>query len=288
MQTLRLALLAGLAPLAFAQAPPQFEVASIKPSAPSADMRVNLGYHVDGAMVTCSRLTLLDYIRMAWQIKDFQISGPEWLKSGGDRFDIVGRLPEGGKPDQVRDMLKALLIERFHLQFHNESKDFPVYALVVLKSGIHMTENAVDDSDIKGKPPTEVAASGGPEGVAIKLGKGSFNFGNNTLQVTKLDMPNFANVLTRFVDRPVVDMTGLTGTYDFSFKLTDEDYMVMQIRAGLSAGVPMPPQALKMLDIPSGDSLHSGLQSVGLKLDPRKAPLPVLVIDKADKTPTDN
>jgi hypothetical protein len=106
-----------------------------------------------------------------------------------------GKLPEGGKPGQVRDMIKSLLIERFHC---------------------------------------------------------------------------------------------LTGSYDFSFKLTDEDYMVMQIRAGLSAGYPMPPQALKMLDIPSDDSLHSGLQSVGLKLDPRKAPLPVLVIDKADKTPTDN
>jgi uncharacterized protein (TIGR03435 family) len=291
MQTIRLALLAALAPLAFPQALPQFEVASFKPSAPGADYHVNLGYHIDGAMVSCSHLSLRDLIRIAYLVKDYQIAGPEWLAT--DRFDMSAKLPDGAKQDQVRDMIKSALAERFHLKVHTESKEFPVYGLIVIKGGIHIKESphdeAPEEADTARKPATEVAASGGPEGVTVNIGKGSsFAFGDNGLQATKLTMPAFADLLSRFVDRPVVDMTGLTGSYDFSIKVTEEDYRAMQIRSAISAGVVLPPQAMRLLDMSSGDSLHSALQGLGLKLDPRKAPLEVLVIDQADKKPTEN
>jgi uncharacterized protein (TIGR03435 family) len=289
MTSLRLAFVAALAPLAFCQALPQFEVASIKPSKPGADFKVNLGYHIDGAMVSCRFLSLRDYIRMAYQVKDYQINAPEWLAS--ERFDISAKLPEGGKEDQVRDMFKSLLAERFNLKFHRETKEFPVYALVEAKGGSKLKESAVDPSapaDTK-KAPSEVAASGGPQGVSVSLGNGSFfTFADNQLQGTKLTTANFTDLLARFVDRPVVDQTGLKGNYDFLLKLSPEDYMIMQIRSAVSAGVQLPPQALKMLDMPSGDSLASAMQALGLKLDPKKAPLEVMVIDRADKTPTEN
>ena len=101
-------------------------------------------------------------------------------------------------------------------------------------------------------------------------------------------MVAFCDTLARFMDKPVVDMTELKGTYDITLNFTPEDYTAMLIRSAISAGVALPPQALKALEYSSGDSLASGLQLVGLKLDSRKAPLPVLVVDKIEKTPTAN
>ena len=123
----------------------------------------------------------------------------------------------------------------------------------------------------------------------VDLGKGSyFSFANNKLEAGKIELSRFADVLARFMDRPVVDMTDLKGAYDLTLNFTPEDYTAMLIRSAVAAGVSMPPQALKMLEISSGDSLTSALQSVGLKLDSRKAPLPVLVVDKMEKSPSEN
>jgi uncharacterized protein (TIGR03435 family) len=290
MTSLRLAFVAALAPLAFGQALPQFEVASIKPMQPGADFKVSLGYRIDGAQVSCKGLSIRDYIRMAYRVNDYQISAPEWLAS--ERFDIVAKLPEGGKEDQVRDMFKSLLAERFNVKLHHDSKEFSVYALVAAKSGLKLKESETDPSQPAvdpTKPPTQVAANGGPQGVSVNLGNGSvFTFADNQLQGTKLTMASFVDLLARFEDRPVVDQTGLTGRYDFTLKLSQEDYMIMQIRSAVTAGVQLPPQALKMLDMPSGDSLASAMQALGLKLEAKKAPIEVLVIDHADKTPTSN
>jgi uncharacterized protein (TIGR03435 family) len=280
----------ALAPLAFSQAPPQFEVASIKPSPPSAtDFHVDIGVHIDGAQVKCNSLSLKDYIRMAYDVKEYQVTGPEWIAT--ERFDIVAKLPEGAKREQLRDMIKALLADRFHLKLHKESKEFPVYGLVVTKGGSKLKESKEDaDGAAIGIAAgnANVNASGGPEGVNISLGGGSFfSFADNRIEAKKLDMPRFAETIARFTDRPVVDMTGLTGRYDFTIDVTTEDYNAMRVRSAISAGVVLPPQAMRALEA-SGDSLASGLQALGLKMEPRKAPLDVLVVDQADKVPTEN
>jgi uncharacterized protein (TIGR03435 family) len=287
-QELRFALLAAFAVFAFAQtAPKQFEVASIKQVEPG-DRRVDLGYHIDGQMVSCTALSLRDYIRLAWQVKDYQIAGPEWLAE--NRFDLRAKLPEGAKGDDIREMIKSLLGERFHMKVHMDSKEFPVYALVQAKGGSKLTESAPDSTDEAGaKPVTNVQATGSAQGVNISLGRGSFfTFADDRIEGKRLQMANFADVLARFMDKPVVDMTGLPGRYDFTLKITEEDYRAMQIRAAISAGITLNPQALKLLEMASGDSLHSALDLVGLKLESRKAPLEVLVIEQADKTPTEN
>lgn len=294
MQPIRFALLAaclaplaGLAPLAFGQTSPQFEVASIKLVQPG-DNRVDLAYHIDGAMVSCNALSLKDYIRLAWQVKDYQIVGPDWLAT--NRFDLRAKLPEGAKGDDVREMIKSLLTERFHLAVHKDSKEFLVYALVQTKGGSKLKESAPDTPEqAEEKPATNVAATGSAQGVNISLGKGAFfTLADNHVEGRRLDMATFATVLARFMDKPVVDMTGLTGRYDFTLSITQEDYLAMQIRAAMSSGITLDPRALKFLETASGDSLHSALDAVGLKLDSRKAPLEVLVIDRADKTPTEN
>jgi len=277
---------------AFGQtAHPEFEVASIRATDQSNPGQVSVGVHVDGAQVSISYFSLKDYIRVAYQLKDYQILGPDFIAS--ERFDIVAKIPEGVARDQVPAMLKALLEERFKIKTHMDSKEFPVYALVAAKGGFKLKETPVEAgaeaAETARAAPVNVTASGSARGVTVNLGRGSyFAFADNKLEAKKLTMVSFCDTLARFMDRPVVDMTELKGNYDITLNFTQEDYTAMLIRSALSAGVVLPPQALHALEMRSGDSLASALQLVGLKLDARKAPLPVLVVDKIEKAPTAN
>ncbi len=274
--------------VAFGQTP-QFEVASIRPSASSATDRVNVGVHIDGAQVTCNYFSLKDLIRMAYDVKDYQVTGPDFLAS--ERFDIAAKLPAGAGQDQVRDMMKALLTERFQVKLHRDAKEFPVYGLVVAKGGLKAKESPADEGsgeDVQ-RAPVNVTATGGRGGVNVNLGHGSyFTFADNKLEAKKLTMASFAEMLARFEDRPVVDMTGIKGNYDIELTFTPEDYLAMLIRSAIVAGVTMPPEALKAMQGASGDSLLAALEKVGLKMEGRKAPLEVLVVDHALKAPTEN
>ena len=266
----------------------EFEVASIRPSPPATQGQVQVGLHVDGAMIRINYLNLKDYIAMAYQMKLYQVIGPEWLASDAERFDISAKLPEKSNRSQVDQMLRSLLQDRFQLKTHTESKEFPVYALVLGKSALQLKESPPDNVDADAGQ-VNVAAGGSRNGVSVNLGNGSsFGFSNNQLEARKLTMLSFADTLSRFMDRPVVDMTGLTGNYDFTLKLTEEDYQAMLIRSAVAAGVNLPPQALRVLDNASDESLFSAIESQGLKLERRKEPLPVLVVDHSEKVPTSN
>jgi uncharacterized protein (TIGR03435 family) len=273
---------------------PQFEVASIRPSAGPGSDRMNIGVHVDGQRVSCTALNLKDYISTAFKLKIYQVEGPDFL--GSERFDINAKLPAGATQGQVADMLKALLIDRFQMKYHLSTKDFPVYALTVAKGGLKMKQSPPDPTDDSGDPgerpkapATNVSGSGGRGGVHIDLGHGSFfTMADNKFIARKLDLAGFAEVLARFEDRPVVNMTGLTGLYDFDLEFTPEDYMAMLIRSAIAAGVNLPPEALRALSGSSGDSLLSALERLGLKLETRKAPLDILVVDHIEKSPTEN
>jgi len=282
-------LIALSATAAFAQNPPrpEFEVATIRPSAQGIQEGATAGVRIDGAQVRCAALTLKDYIGMAYRIKLYQVSGPDWI--GSDRFDISATIPAGVPAAQMPEMMQRLLEDRFQVKIHREKKDFPVYALEVAKGGLKAQESAPDPSATDAKAPLTIAGSGSAQGISVNLGRGSsYSFANNKFEANRVDMPTLAAVLERFVDRPIVDMTDLTGHYDFALPVTDEDYRVMLIHAGVNAGVTLPPQALRLLDGASTPSLFDALQRVGLKLDARKAPLDVVVIDEVRKTPTEN
>jgi len=282
-------LIALSATAAFAQNPPrpEFEVATIRPSAQGIQEGATAGVRIDGAQVRCAALTLKDYIGMAYRIKLYQVSGPDWI--GSDRFDISATIPAGVPAAQMPEMMQRLLEDRFQVKIHHEKKDFPVYALEVAKGGLKAQESAPDPNASDTKAPLTIAGSGSAQGISVNLGRGSsYSFANNKFEANRVDMPTLAAVLERFVDRPIVDMTDLTGHYDFALPVTDEDYRVMLIHAGVNAGVTLPPQALRLLDGASTPSLFDALQRVGLKLDARKAPLDVVVIDEVRKTPTEN
>lgn len=274
---------------------PEFEVASIRPSGPQAPAQLGIGLHIDGAQVTLNYLALRDYIAMAYDLKNYQISGPEWLAS--TRFDIAAKVPAGTSRDQVRPMLKALLEDRFQMKTHRDTKEFAVYALVVAKGGIKMKESPLDPDGGDTSGPADsaraggvnITAQGGRGGVSANYGRGSsISFANNKFDGRKLSMRIFTEWLGRFMDRPVVDMTGLEGTYDMALEFTPEDYMAMMIRSAIAAGVVLPPQAMQLLQGASGDSLFSAVETLGLKLDSRKAPVEVLVVNKMEKMPTEN
>jgi len=294
MKTIRWVIPVALATVAaFGQTtppPPQFEVASIRPAPPATLGQVSLGLRIDGAQVSMRQFALKDEIAVAFNLKQYQISGPDWLAT--EKFDIVAKLPDGAPRDQVRPMLQALLLDRFQMKTHRENKDFPVYALVVGKSGLKMTAVPPDPADPdKGsdRPAVNVSVSGGRGGVVANYGNGSFfTLGDNRIEAKKMQMNYVADMLARFEDKPVVDMTELKGKYDFTLNFTEEDYRAMMIRAAISSGMALPPEAIQAMERASGDSLFSALQVLGLKLESRKAPLDVLVIDHMEKTPTEN
>jgi uncharacterized protein (TIGR03435 family) len=269
---------------------PAFEVASIRPSAGAPPQGVMVGVRIDGAQFRTTYLTLKDYIGMAYRVKLYQVSGPDWI--GADRFDVAATLPDGALPAQVPDMMQTLLADRFQLSLHREQKEFPVYALEPAKTGLKMTISPPNPEldNVDAKAPQSFTGAGSNQGVSVNLGGGaSFTFSNNKFEAKRISMAALAGTLERFLDRPVVDMTDLKGNYDFSFDVTGEDYQAMLIRSAVVAGVILPPAVLRVIEgSPTPTSLFDSMEKLGVKLVPRKAPLDVVVVDKVLKTPTEN
>ena len=278
------------ATVAFAQnsARMEFEVATIRPSAQSPEAGVTAGVRIDGAQFRSAFLTLKDYLATAYRVKVYQISGPDWISS--DRFDISATLPPGSA-NQIPEMIQHLLEDRFQIKMHREKKDFPVYVMEVGKGGLKMqaTGPDPDPANSDARTPVTITGSGNAQGVSVNLGRGaSYTFANNKFEGKRLTTEMIAATLERFVDRPIVDMTDLKGAYDITLEVTQEDYRAMLIHAAVAAGVSLPPEALRFLDGASVPSLFEAVQKVGLKLDARKAPLDMIVVDDARKTPTEN
>jgi uncharacterized protein (TIGR03435 family) len=276
---------------AFAQNTPRpaFEVASIRPAAETPPQNYTAGVRIDGAQFRSSYLTLKDDLAMAYRVKIYQISGPDWI--GSDRFDMAATIPQGVPTTQIPVMMQSLLEERFQVKLHREKKEFPVYALQLAKGGMKMQASAPDPdaatADVNAAK--NFTGGGSAQGVSVSLGPGSsFTFANGRFEAKRVTMLTMAAVLERFLDRPVVDMTDLKGNYDPAFDVTTDDYRIMLVRSAVVAGVVLPPEALRVLDAGSPSSLFDALEKLGLKLEARKAPLDVLVIDGALKTPTSN
>jgi uncharacterized protein (TIGR03435 family) len=272
------------------QASPSFEVASIRTSSDQV-AQVSAGMRIAGSQVRLVAMSLKEYIVIAYGVKPQQIVGPDWL--GHTRFDLAATIPAGGSAEQVPEMLRALLTDRFQMTMHRETKEFPVYALGVAKGGPKMQPStaAVPTAETPGEkaPAVNVTASGSSAGSTVDLGRGSsLAFGNNRLEVRKMTMASFAEVLTRFLDRAVLDETRLAGEYDVTLNIAPEDYMPLMVRSGVNAGVALPPQALRLLDGANTDPLSGPLRDVGLTLESRKAPLELVVVDAISKTPTEN
>lgn len=215
----------------------RFEVASVKanPSGPLAGFSEDI---TPEGRFSARNVTLWNLIRLAYHLRDLQISGgPGWIKNDG--FDVEARPASPVSRDKMSQMLRSLLIERFQLKAHTESRSLSAYALAVSSSGSRL------------QPST------GADGPKIsKLGQ---------LVMPKMSLDQLAQILEFDLDRPVIDRTGLAGDFAIHLQWTRErdrtaagDVPVDQSRPSIFAAVQ---------------------EQLGLKLESIKAPVDVLVID---------
>jgi uncharacterized protein (TIGR03435 family) len=220
----------------------------------------------------------------AYDVKGYQITGPAWLAS--ERYDIAAKVPAGATKEQVDVMWQNLLLERFGVRLHHESKEFKVEELVVAKGGPKLKEPAQDPTaPLPPGPPDFKDGQLRSPGLVTTL---SVN-GHAHAFAKAQPLSKLTEMLSNTLHRPVLDKTGLTGKYDFDieFRLDLNGLQLPGPPPGLpGAGTAAPPG--ENASDPGQDLAAAVEQQLGLRLVASTAMLDVLIIDKAEKVPTDN
>jgi uncharacterized protein (TIGR03435 family) len=255
---------------------PTFDVASIKANK-SGDGRMMMRPQ-PGGRFTGTNVTLRMLINNAYLLRDPQtVGGPDWINS--ERFDIEAKADGNPSFGQMRLMIQSLLADRFKLIAHHETRQLPVYALVLLKTGKtgpHLVLHSDDAKcvDISAGPPPPPANGATPPPTPC----GGFLAGSGHMAAQRVTMDTLSRVLGQFVDRMVVDHTGLTGAYDLDFEFTP-----VQTPPGFQPG------SVPDTGDPSAPPLifTAVQEQLGLKLESQTAPVDVLVIDHVEQ-PSEN
>lgn len=211
---------------------------------------MDLGNSSHGRL-TLTNVTLSECLRFAFKIyTDDQIAGPDWIKDHRILFDIVAQAPPETPRDKLRQMALTLLTERFQLTLHHESRELRYLALVADKGGLKMHE-------------TKEGAPAGRE--IVRPGH---------IVYQRVSGQTLAVLLTRFTEQAILDMTGLKGQYDVDLQWTPD-----RVNA----------EAAELVDMTTAPSLFSAVrEQLGLKLEARKGPLDVVVVDHAERIPIGN
>ncbi|WP_420237804.1 TIGR03435 family protein [Telmatobacter bradus] len=241
-----------------AQKLPQFEVATIKPFNPHGGLAgvMNFG----GGRIYAGHMTVRTLLMIACNVQDFQVKGgPDWIDR--EFVNVDAKAPEDSPSakrkvasireplsNEQRQMLLALLLERFHLKYRVEQKDAPVYLLERGKGDLKLD---------KPEDPNAPAWFGGLEGGAVTNSTG--------IAATNINMPALAEKLGTYFQRPVLDKTGMSWNFDFRYQQAAND----------------PETKSTVEDVTS--AIDSSLHGLGLKLTPAKAPVTILVIDSAQE-----
>jgi bla regulator protein BlaR1 len=227
-----------------ADASPAFLVATIKPSDPDSASR-GWGFPTEGRHVSAVNATVENIMEVAYGIHTKQIVGaPVWLSK--DRYNINGIPDVAGVPDfiQKREMYQKLLADRFHLVFHRETREMPIYAITIAKGGPILTPANPNETHIN------TGNSGGG--------------GQRTLKFTNISMSDFSLNMNFYEDRPVIDQTSLPGRYDFTLRWTDD------LSRENETGAP--------------PSLFTAIrEQLGLRVNAVKGPAEVFVIDSVER-----
>src|SRR5579862_5890278 len=278
---------------------PAFEVASVKPNR-STDGRIGIMMQ-PGGRFTATGITVGFLIGNAYELQAGRgggpgaanpqiINAPAWINT--ERYDIVAKAEADVPPNQFPALLKSLLVDRFKLAVHNESREFQVYALVLARSdgklGPGLRPVSAECAEMiasrgRGARPGGPGDRGGPGGAAGRgpiappapgqpMPCGMMRFGPGNLAGGGTEMAQIANSLTPWANRIVVDKTGLTGAYELDLKWTPE-----QMPQGT------PPPGAPPID-PNGPSIFTAVQEqLGLKFESTKAPVDVVVIDHIEQ-----
>jgi uncharacterized protein (TIGR03435 family) len=289
-----------------------FEVASVKPS--EGDGRSVMIRSSQGGRYSASGVNLRMLIQQAYGVKDYQIiGGPAWMSSAP--FDINAKAEDPNVTrEQIGLMLQSLLAERFKLKFHRETRDLPVYSLLVGKNGhkLKVSEfqpgavGAPPDAARAGAPPAgsmgasvargagagaafgsgvgvaggqAAGATGGGGAVGAGGGRGGsmmMSIGRGQLSAQGVSMSSFVNMLAQQLGRPVLDKTDLKGNYDIKLEYAPDE---TTRGIGIGGGGETPPAGDS-----TGPSIFTALQEqLGLRLESQKGPVEVLVIEFAEK-----
>jgi len=258
-----------------------FDAASVKPAAlvfgspgkmvfsrPSGGPGTN-----DPGRIFRPNQSLMSLLMTAYNVKIYQIDGPAWLDT--ERFDITATMRPDTTMDQVRVMWQNLLADRFRLKVHRESRQQAVYSLVVAKGGPKMQE-AGRGASAPPPPPQPKMTPDGPV-LASSAGPTLAMTGRGHLMGRAQTMHDLASFLSVQIGRPTTDDTGLTAKYDFLLTYSD-------------AGLEGPTAAMRPM--PDSDilpSLFTATQAqLGLKLEPKKGPVEVIVADHIERKPSEN
>lgn len=261
-----------------ASTPVAFEVASVK--ANKSGERLARIEEEPGGRFTASNVPLRRLITYAYQIADNQlVSAPEWI--GAERFDITARLDHEppavprSEPGERRFALRTLLAERFKLAVKRETREFPMYALVMARAdgrpGPMLTRSSTDCSPEGMKARVAAGQAGKP--VSSMCGS---RFNTGRIRFGGFPLSEFVKVFSPYDGRSVIDRTGLTGNWDFELTFIPDQ-----------PGPRPSGQDAPLID-PNAPPLPTALQEqLGLKLEPTKGLVEVLVVERVER-PTEN
>jgi uncharacterized protein (TIGR03435 family) len=251
----------------------EFEVASVRPSAPPTSSRIRVDFEGgpgtgDPTRFSCRNCSQSLLVMHAYDVEYDQIAG---LNSRTELYDIEAKVPEGTTKDQFRVMLQKLLSRRFNMRLHRETRQMQAYELVAGKDGPKIKESLAGQGFQEATDSNASRNALDDEGFPI-LPKGQSGYasvnGRARMQVLNTTMDQLARKLSNQLDTPVINATGLAGRYDCGL------YWAGRSVDGTDDGNP---------------SLFFAVESqLGLRLQPKKAAVPIVVIDHADRAPTEN
>jgi uncharacterized protein (TIGR03435 family) len=238
-------------------AKPVFEVASVKVrpgGLESGSTGIPPLLAGDPGLLNYTGVSLAGVLARAYNVKPLQISGPDWLRT--ERYDITAKAPDHAPKGHIPEMLQNLLAERFRMTVHWDTREEMGYALVAGKTGPKLKKSDVADGDAPPKRSESMSGSG-----------------HMTWNASTLD--DFAASLTVLVGRPVVDMTGVPGIFDIAIDAAPDSMPGLPSFGQADGNSPFP-------------SIFNAVRILGLNLQPRRVPVKRLVVDSAQKVPTEN
>ena len=274
---------------------PTFEVASVKPAQPPTGGGMYVSNNGGPGTPSPERYTAenMDFaglVMYAYDIKRFQISGPDWMRT--ERYNVNAVVLPHASKEEFRGMLQNLLAERFALKVHWETREMPIYELTIARGGPKLEETKPDsptdaEQAVAKSPPKPGRSPDGfpplPEGTAPVMMTVSTKDGPAiAMRGHDETADGIASTLSHQVNVPVRDATGLKGRYDFTLY-----WLIRPIRPLISAASADPNGSLTPEpDSPGPTLLVAIQQQLGLKLEPKKGAVPILVVDRVEKKPT--
>jgi uncharacterized protein (TIGR03435 family) len=281
--------------------------------------KLPIGANIEAGRAEYLYLDLKSLLSYAYGVKPFQITGPDWMST--TRFDIQAKMPAGSTKEDAPKMLQSLLEERFKLVTHRTSAEHPVLALVVGKGGPKLKASAEKPVAIDENAPlkpgeTKIDGPDGPIRMKIDLATGAQTVdmglkgrmsskANPATQSLHLDfsmttMAGFADMMTQLMTqlgggaggKQIVDMTGIQGNYDASLEISLAEIIALARSAGMdipnAPGGAGPGNGAAAPEPGGGSSITDAVQSMGLKLEARKAVVDQFIVDHVEKMPTAN